>query len=118
MATNYKQPGCTLTFVAPSGGVVSGEAILMEDVVVIPAADAAQDEEFQGHTEGVWECLKASGATWTTGQVLYFDSNDSTFKTAKSATARRAGVAAADAGSSDTAGDVKLVNVGAAVNVD
>lgn len=114
-----KQPGDTLTFVAPVGGVVIGTAVLIEGVVVIPAATAAQDEEFQGHIEGVFsDVVKATGATWTTGQVLYFDSNDSKFKTAKSATARRAGIAAADAGSSDATGDVLLVNIGAAVNVD
>lgn len=114
----YKQPGDTLTFVAPSGGVVNGTAILIEDVVVMPTATAAQTVEFQGHIEGVFSgVLKESGDAWITGQVLYFDSADATFKVSQSATARRAGIAAAAAGSSATTGDVKLINIGAAVNV-
>lgn len=115
----FKQSGETLTFVAPSGGVVNGVAILIEDTVVIPTATAAEDEEFEGRVEGVYsDAPKATGAAWTTGQVLYFDSDDSTFKTAKSATARRAGIAAAAAESADDTGAVKLINSAAAVNVD
>jgi predicted RecA/RadA family phage recombinase len=118
MATNYKQPGDTLAFIAPSGGVTNGTPILIENVVVVPTATALEDAEFQGRIEGVFSgVLKASGAAWTTGQVLYFDSADATFKTSESATARRAGIAAAAAASDDTAGDVKLLNICAAVNV-
>jgi predicted RecA/RadA family phage recombinase len=119
MTTNFKQSGdTTLTFVAPSGGVENGVPILIQGVVVIPAADADETDEFEGHTEGVFSgLLKATGAAWTTGQVLYFDTADATFKTSESATARRAGIAAAAAISAATTGDVKLLNICAAVNV-
>lgn len=115
---NYLQPGETLTYVAPSGGVTSGTAVLIEGTVVIPAVDAAEAASFEGATEGVYSgLLKAAGAAWAVGQTLYFDSADSTYKTAASATARRAGIAAAAAASGDTTGTVKLANIGAAVNV-
>jgi predicted RecA/RadA family phage recombinase len=114
---NYKQPGNTLTFVAPAN-VTSGVAVLIQQQVVIPAVTALNGAEFEGSIEGVFSgVLKAAGAAWTTGQVLYFDSADSTFKTATGVSARRAGIAAAPALAGDTTGTVKLLNIGAAVNV-
>jgi predicted RecA/RadA family phage recombinase len=115
---NYLQPGSTLTFVAPGGGVTSGTPVLIQGTVVVPAVDAAATASFEGAIEGTFSgVLKAAGATWTVGQTLYFDSADSTFKTAQSATARRAGIAAEAALIAATTGTVKLVNIGAAVNV-
>lgn len=115
---NFKQNGCILPFIAPAGGVVAGTPIVIQGVVVVPIATAAVGVEFQGRTEGVISgVLKAAGATWTTGQVLYFDTADSTWKTATNATARRAGIAAAPALIAATTGDVKLLNIGAPVNV-
>ena len=115
---NFLQDGETLTLIAPAGGVTSGVAVLVGDLVVIPVNDAAAGEEFQGTKRGVYaNQLKAAGTAWTAGDVLYFDSADSTFKAATGATARRAGFAAADADAADTTGTVELLNIGAAVNV-
>ena len=115
---NFLQPGCSLTFTAPVGGVTSGVAVLIGGLIVIPASTVAAGATFEGAIEGVYQNqLKAAGAAWTVGQVLYFDSADSTFKTAQSATARRAAVAVAAAANGDTSGTVKLVNILAAVNV-
>lgn len=115
---NYQGPGDTLTLIAPAGGVTSGKAVLVGALVVIPMNDAAAGATFEGKTNEAFDNqLKAGGAAWTAGQVLYFDSADSTFKTATGATARRAAVAAADAAAGDTTGSVKLLNIAAAVNV-
>lgn len=118
MSNNFKQYGNILPFIAPGGGVVAGVPIVIQNVVVVPVATAAAGVEFQGRIDGVISgVLKAAGATWTTGQVLYFDTADSTWKTATGATARRAGIAAAPALIAATTGDVKLLNVANAVNV-
>lgn len=115
---NSQQSGDILTYVAPGGGVTSGVAVLIQGTVVIPLVTAAAGVEFAGCIAGVFNgLLKAAGAAWAVGQTLYFDSADSTFKTAQSATARRAGIAAEAALLADTTGTVKLNNIGAAVNV-
>lgn len=115
---NYLQPGDILTLTAPAGGATSGVATLIGNLVVIPSATVAAGVAVQCALVGVYSSqLKAAGAAWTAGQVLYFDSADLTFKTAASATARRAAIAAADAIAGATIGTVKLVNIGAAVNV-
>ena len=115
---NFKQNGSILEFIAPSGGVVAGVPIIVQNVVVVPIASAAIGIAFQGRVEGVISgVIKTAGAAWTTGQVLYFDTADGAFKTATNATARRAAIAAAPAQSAATTGDVKLLNVANAVNV-
>ena len=117
MSTAAIQPGRTMTFIAPAAGVTNGAAALVQNMVVVPNSTATVGVAFEGNTEGVHLLAKASGAAWTTGQVLYFDTANNNFVTAASATARRAGFAAAPALSGDTTGAVKLNNVGAAVNV-
>jgi predicted RecA/RadA family phage recombinase len=115
--SQFTQPGRTLTFIAPSGGVTNGALVLVQNMVVVPNSTVAVGVAFEGNVEGVYPCIKTAGAAWTTGQVLYFDTATGGFTTAASATARRAGFAAAPAASGDTTGFAKLANVGAAVNV-
>jgi predicted RecA/RadA family phage recombinase len=117
MATTFIQEGCVLEFAAPTGGVVSGTPLLIGSLVVIPLVTAAQTIRFNAAEAGVFTVPKATGAAWTEGQILYFDSTAGNFATAQSATARRAGVAIVAAASGDTTGIVKLKNIGAAVNV-
>lgn len=117
MPSNFIQQGRTLTFIAPSGGVTNGVLILVQNMVVVPTSTALVGVAFEGDVEGVFGCIKTAGAAWTTGQVLYWDTATGGFTTAASATARRAGFAAAAALSADTVGVVKLANVGAAANV-
>lgn len=115
--TNFIKPGNVLTFTAPGGGVVSGTPVLIGSIVVVPATSAAAGASFEGAVEGVFTLPKTTGATWSEGQVLYFDSATSSFATAQSATARRAGFAAAAAASPDASGSVRLLNIAAAVSV-
>lgn len=117
MAGDFVQPGRTLTFIAPSGGVTNGVPVLVQNVVVVPNSTVAVGIAFEGDIEGVFTLPKTAGAAWTAGQVLYWDSAAGSFATAQSATARRAGVAAAAALSADTTGNVKLIVVAAAANV-
>src|SRR5262245_61899767 len=117
MPSNAIQAGRTLEYIAPSGGVTNGVAVLVQGQVVVPTSTVAVGVAFQGDNEGVFTLAKATGAAWTTGQTLYFDTANNNFVTAQSATARRAGAAAAPAASGDTTGSVKLMNIGAAVNV-
>lgn len=63
MAKNFVQSGSAPTFIAPAGGVVSGVAVALGDMVVIPLDDAAEGEPFVGHTGGVWNSACANGLT-------------------------------------------------------
>lgn len=106
-----------MTFTAPGGGVTSGTPVLIGSLLVIPETTAAATVLFAGAVVGVFTLAKTAGAAWTEGQALYWDSAASSFATAQSATARRAGTAAAAAASGDTTGSVRLNNISAVVNV-
>ncbi len=117
MASNFIQPGDVLEFIAPTGGVVTGVGVLIQGMVVVPTATVAQTLPFQGKVTGGFTMAKAAGSAWAAGQTLYWDTANNNWVVAQSATARRAGVAAAAALSADTSGVVKLMNIGAPVNV-
>ncbi len=60
MATNYIQPGKTLTVTAPTGGVASGDGVLIGQLFGVAQHDAAEAERAQLLTEGVLELAKAT----------------------------------------------------------
>lgn len=108
---NYIQPGDVLTFTAPIGGVVSGTPVLIENLLVIPTGDAEAGDPFEGATRGVFLVPKVGSQAWTTGEVVYWDDDNTRFTTV--ANDARAGVAAADAGAGAgvTTGIVRLDGV-------
>lgn len=117
MSTKFIQTGDVVTLTAPSGGVTSGVAVKIGSLVVVPRTTAAQTVAFDADVTGVHTLAKATGTAWTEGATLYFDTANSNFVTAQSATASRAGHAVAAAASGDTTGTVRLTNIGAVVNV-
>lgn len=114
---NYIRPGTSMKFTAPSGGVVSGTAYLIGALLVVAIKSVAQGLPFEGTTVGVFTLPKATGATWSEGQLLYWDTANGNLVTAASATARRVGCAAAAAASNDTSGPVRLHGVPSVANV-
>jgi predicted RecA/RadA family phage recombinase len=114
---NFINPGDIVQFTAPGGGVVSGTALLIGALVVVPQVTAAAGISFAGAVTGVFTLAKAAGVAWTEGQPLYYDSAANNFATAQSATARRAGVAVNAALAGDVVGNVRLTNIAAVVNV-
>jgi len=73
MATTKIAPGDTLTFVAPSGGVVSGTAYKINDVVCVATVTAAAGELVAFAVEGIWSLPKAATITPNPGVKLYWD---------------------------------------------
>lgn len=61
MAKNFVQSGSAPTLIAPTGGVVSGIPVAINDLVVVPLDDATAGESFVGHTGGVWNVPCANG---------------------------------------------------------
>jgi predicted RecA/RadA family phage recombinase len=102
---NFVQPGRMLTLTAPSGGVASGDGVMVGSVFGVAAFDAAEGAEVEVATEGVFELKKTTGAAWTVGLPIFW--NDTTKKAATSGDLQ-IGVAVAAAGSSAAVGLVKL----------
>lgn len=75
MAARYIQPGKTITFIAPTGGVTNGQGVVVNGLFLVAAFAAAVGEECEGHTEGVWDFDKATGTSdvFSAGDPVYFD---------------------------------------------
>ena len=114
MAKNKIQDGKIITCTAPVGGVMSGVPCKIGQLLVIPVTSAAEGEEFEGDTEGVYDCPKATGAAWSDGALLYWNDSNKNFQTTGAAGTRLAGSAHGDAASGDATGAVRLTGVPAA----
>jgi predicted RecA/RadA family phage recombinase len=108
--TNYVKPGDVTTRVAPSGGVVSGTAYLIQDLLVVATVTAAEGASFEGMLVGVFTLPKTTGEAWDAGEKLWWD--DSTKKLTTTAGSNKiVGTADAAAESADATGNVRLDGV-------
>lgn len=98
--TNYICEGDRLESVAPSGGVVAGELILVGSKIAVAQNTVAQGGKVVSHTEGVFEVAKETGAI-TIGQPLYLKADTKTVTTSATGNVL-AGYAYSAAASSDT----------------
>lgn len=104
---NFVQPGEILTFVAPSGGVVSGTGVKIGDILLIPLETKAATEKFDGLRVGVVDHAKLSAQAWTEGQRVHWDDTNKRFTTVTTGNFI-AGVAAAVAVNPSSTGKVLL----------
>lgn len=107
MAQNFVQPGRDMTFTAPTGGVVSGNAYLIGALLVVATVTVAQTLKFTGETGGVWTLPKTTGEAWTEGQLLYWDPGTGKLTTT-AGSLKVVGCAAAVQASGDTTGVARL----------
>jgi predicted RecA/RadA family phage recombinase len=112
----FIQPGDTLEFTAPAGGVTSGTGVKIGDLLVIALTTAAAGAKFQGRRTGVVEHAKLSAQAWTEGQQVNWDDTNKRFTTVTTGNFK-AGVAAEAAVNPSSTGKVVLsgVNLGAAL---
>ncbi len=111
MSNSYVKKGDVMEYTAPAGGVTSGTPVLIGNMLVIPQDAAAAGAAFNGHVVGLHTGMpKATGATWSEGQVLYWDDTAKKFTTVTTSN-YRVGSAAKAAASGDTTGDVRLNGV-------
>jgi predicted RecA/RadA family phage recombinase len=101
----FIQPGHTLTVVAPTGGVVSGEGLLIGALFGIAATDAAEGAEVEILTEGVVEIAKTSALAIGVGDRLFWDDTNAVVN--KTATAQLC-VGVAVAAAADPSATVKM----------
>lgn len=99
-----------LTLTAPTAGVTVKVPVKIGGVVVLPLATAAGGATFQAQVlsahggKVLHGATKVAGTAWTAGTALYFHATNGWQTTATSATAGF--IAAADAASAATTGDV------------
>ena len=108
MAINQVQgEGRYITVAAPTGGVTSGDVVLIGGLIGIAQATAAQTVDVVLDTQGVYTVACASAAVIAVGDVLYWDVADAEFnKTA--AGNYKVGVATSAAGNGVTSVNIKL----------
>jgi predicted RecA/RadA family phage recombinase len=75
---NFIQPGDSITVAAPSGGVTSGDLVVVNSLIGVAAATAAAGEDVVLDTEGVFELPKASADAIDVGDLLYSDDGELT----------------------------------------
>lgn len=111
----YEQEGEFLTLTTPGGGVTKGSAYKVGSLIVlaqktIASGDAATENKFAAMVTGVAQVAKATGATWSEGQKLYWDDSAKKF-TPTSSSNTLCGVAVAAATSGATTGLIRLDGV-------
>src|SRR5688500_2203087 len=78
---NFVQPGESVEFTAPVGGVVSGVGVQIGSLLVIATVTAAAGARFNGLVEGVITHAKAPSQAWTEGANVYWDNANKRFTT-------------------------------------
>lgn len=78
---NFIQPGETLEFIAPGGGVTSGTPKQIGQVLVVPTESASATALFRGMIRGVFRVTKVGSQAWTEGAIVYWDAGNSRFTT-------------------------------------
>ena len=70
---NFVQSGGILTAIAPAGGATSGEGVLLDHLFGVAAISAAEGEDVELVTEGVFDIAKEAGAAFAFGAAAYWD---------------------------------------------
>ncbi|MDP3405052.1 MAG: DUF2190 family protein [Brevundimonas sp.] len=80
----HVQPGDSLDFVAPSGGVVAGMAYKIGLLIHVAATTALEGASYSGDIVGVFDVPAATSQAWTQGVKVYWDDTAKTFTTTAS----------------------------------
>jgi predicted RecA/RadA family phage recombinase len=106
MAKNFVQEGIVLDATAPTGGVVSGNAYLIQYGFGVALADAAVGENFPFKVSGVFTLPKAASACTKFARAYWDDTSKVITPTAS--THRQIGIFAEGASDSDGTVAVRL----------
>lgn len=106
MATNYVQEGSVIAVATPSGGVVSGQGLMIGNMFCVASADYAEGATGQYMTKGVFTLPKKSTDTIDPLQVVYWNATDKITETKTSG--YRVGVSLETSGNGKTTCIVRL----------
>ena len=76
MAKTYVQPGHTITVAAPTGGLLSGDGVLIGTLFGIAQSDAVEGGDVEILTAGVIEIGKTSALQIGVGDRLFWDATN------------------------------------------
>lgn len=111
---NYIQPGNTVTVAAPTGGVTSGDLVVVGSLIGVAACDAEEAAEVEIDTMGVFQLPKVTTDVVAAGDLLYWDSGVSKLtKTAGTGSKPLVGIATAAAGNGATTVNCRMMQTGA-----
>lgn len=68
---NFIQDGDTLTVPAPTDGVDGGELVVVGSLAGVAIHTAAEGDDVEVKTSGVYELAKTSAQAWAIGQKIY-----------------------------------------------
>lgn len=106
---NFVQPGESIEFTAPIGGVTSGVGVQIGELLVIATVTASAGERFNGLVRGVITHAKAPSEAWTEGAHLWWDDTNKRFTTVSTGNLPAGyAVEAVGAGAGETTGTVLL----------
>jgi len=106
MAKNFIHDGRRPVMTAPTGGVTSGDLVVIGAVFGVALTSAAAGAQFTLAVGGVWTLPKASGAV-TAGAAVYWDATAKNI-TATAGSNLKVGVAEQAALTADTAMPIRL----------
>jgi len=70
---NFIQEGKVVTLVAPVGGVVSGNIVIISTLASVASTTEVAGEDFEGETEGVFEFTKTTADAPAQGADAYWE---------------------------------------------
>jgi predicted RecA/RadA family phage recombinase len=101
MAKNYLHEGWTIAVPAPTGGVHSGDPILVGGFFGVANYDAEQTLPVEITLGGVWQLPKATTVTFAVGAAVYFDATAGNVTSVSTRGNKLIGAATQCAGASD-----------------
>jgi len=104
---NFVQPGRMVTVTAPSGGVVSGQGLLIGSLFGIAAGTALEGASVELAAEGIFDVSKDASA-FSVGSDAYWNATARQVTTAPGTGDLRIGVAVAAAGTGAATVAVRL----------
>ena len=111
MAKNYLHEGWTIAVPAPTGGVHSGDPILVGGFFGVANYDAEQTLPVEITLGGVWQLPKAATVTLAVGAAVYFDATAGNVTSVSTRGNKLIGAATQSAGASDAVAIVRLNGV-------
>ena len=109
---NFIQPGNTITVTAPTGGISSGEGVLIGSLFGVAAFDAEESESVEIQTTGVMVLPKLATDVVAVGDLLYWDATNKRL-TVTTTDNKLVGLAVAAAGNGATTVVIRLNGIAA-----
>jgi len=108
MAKSYVGPGDIIPLIAPAGGVLAGNGVIVEVGFYVAEAPAAAGESFLGRRVGEVRLPKVAATAWDAGEDLFWDPTPGELTNVSATGHMLVGHASAAAASADATATVVL----------